>query len=184
MIDADFPRDLLMTGAIFGVAAFMWGGWAQERPPKGVIWRIVLAVISLAGAALAGISVPAAVRDWDGPTAIDVGGPAFIAYVVVFWLEVIAIIVLASWAARRKRQDLIAPLVLAVVGIHFVPLAWVFGQPIFALTGMIVVAIAYLATRMPDRTAARSFWCGLLGGGVLLVVGAVCAAIGFGALAS
>lgn len=39
MIIDDFPRDLLMTGAIFGIAAFVWAGWAQERPPKHWIWR-------------------------------------------------------------------------------------------------------------------------------------------------
>ncbi|MFC5434716.1 hypothetical protein ACFPJ2_13630 [Microbacterium suwonense] len=183
MIDADFPLDLFMIGVIFGVAAFVWAGWAQERPPKGVVWRIVLAVISLGGAALAGISVPAAVQSWPGPTAMVVGSPAFIVYVVVFWLEVIAIILLAIWATRRKRKDLIAPIVLAVVGIHFIPLAWVFGQPILVVTGVVVTVIAVVVARASERAAARSFWCGLLGGSILLVVGAVCAAVGFGALA-
>ena len=26
----------------------MWAGWAQERPPKGVLWRIVLVLLQLA----------------------------------------------------------------------------------------------------------------------------------------
>ena len=67
-----------------------------------------------------------------------------------------------------------APLALAVVGVHFIPLAWVFGQPIYALTGVVVVAIAVLAARLSDAKAARSYWCGLLGGATLLVVGLVC----------
>ena len=113
MIDADFPLDLFMIGVIFGVAAFVWAGWAQERPPKGVIWRIVL----------------------------------------------------------------------AVVGIHFIPLGWVFGQPILVVTGVVVTVIAVVVARASERAAARSFWCGLLGGSILLVVGAVCSAVGFGALA-
>ncbi|QEO13801.1 hypothetical protein FLP10_04705 [Agromyces intestinalis] len=182
MINPEFPRDLLMTGAIFGLAAFIWSGWAQERPPKHWIWRVVLAVIGLGGAVLVGLSVPAAIKNWSGPTALEPGGPAFITYIVVFWIEVIAMIVLAIWASRRGRSDLHAPLILAVVGIHFIPLAWVFAQPIFAVAGVLVTIVAIVATRLPLATAARSFWCGLFGGAILLIVGAVCSVIGFGAL--
>ncbi|MGW8482464.1 hypothetical protein ACWGJP_04955 [Microbacterium sp. NPDC055903] len=182
MIITDFPRDLLMTGVIFGIAAFVWSGWAQERPPKHWIWRVVLAAIGLGGATLAGINLPTVIRNWDAPTAIAFGGTASVIYLVVFWLEVIAIIVLAIVATRRKRQDLIPVLVLAVVGIHFLPLAWVFGQPIFFVTGVLVTAVAVLAVFLPDDKAARSFWCGALGGAVLLVSGAICAIAGFAGL--
>ena len=182
MIITEFPRDLLMTGAIFGVAAFVWAGWGQERPPKQVIWRVVLGVISLGGAALAGISIPAAIRNWSSPTAIVFGGPAFAWYIAIFWLEVVAIVVLAIWATKRKRQDLIAPLVLAIVGIHFIPLAWVFAQPIFVVAGVLITAAAVVAALVKDDQAARSFWCGILGGPILLGVGGICAILAFGAL--
>lgn len=182
MIITDFPRDLLMTGAIFGVAAFVWAGWAQERPPKHWIWRVILAVLSLAGAALAGISLPQALRNWSEPTAISTGTPAFIVYVVVFWLEVAAMIALAIWASRKKRQDLIPVFVLAVVGIHFVPLAWVFGQPLFFVAGMLLIGISVIAAYRPEKIAARSFWCGLFAAPVLLIAGAVCIVAGFAAL--
>ncbi|WP_307360682.1 hypothetical protein [Microbacterium murale] len=182
MIITDFPRDLLMTGAIFGVAAFVWAGWAQERPPKHWIWRVILAVLGLGGAALAGISLPAAIRNWSEPTAISVGTPAFIVYIVVFWLEVAAMIALAIWASRKKRQDLIPVFVLAVVGIHFVPLAWVFVQPMYALVGMVLTGLAVLIGRMNETPIARSFWCGLTAAPVLLVAGIACAVAGFGAL--
>ena len=179
MIITEFPRDLLLTGAIFGVAAFVWSGWGQERPPKGWIWRVVLGALSLGGAALAGVSVPAVIRAWSSPTAIVVGGPAFIWYIVIFWLEVIAIVVLAIWATRRKRQDLIAPLVLAIVGIHFLPLAGVFAQPIYAVAGVLLTAAAVVAALVPDKAAARSFWCGILAAPVLLGVGILCATAAF-----
>jgi hypothetical protein len=182
MIISDFPRDLLMTGAIFGIASFVWAGWGQERPPKHWIWRVVLGAISLGGAALAGVSVPASIRNWSEPTAISWGGAASVWYIVIFWLEVIAIVVLAIWATRRKRQDLIAPFVLAVVGIHFIPLGWVFMQPIFVLTGVLVTIAAVVAGLVPDKTAARSFWCGILGAPILLGVGILCATIAFAAL--
>ena len=120
MIDPAFPRDPLVTGVIFGAAAFVWAGWGQERPPSHWLWRVVLAVISLGGLVLAVVSLPLAIQHWGAAIAFSTG-PAFIIYAVVFWLEVIAIVVLAVWASRRKRGDLIAPLVLAVVGIHFLP---------------------------------------------------------------
>lgn len=181
MIDPSFPRDLLVTGLIFGVAAFVWAGWGQERPPRHGAWRVVLAVISLGGLALAAVSLPLVIAHWGAATAFSTG-PAFLVYTIVFWLEVIAIVVLAVWASRRKRGDLIAPLVLAVVGIHFLPLAWVFGQPVFAVTGVIVTIIAVVVALRPDAVAARSFWCGLLGGSVLLASGVWCAVAGWQAL--
>ena len=182
MIITEFPRDLLMTGAIFGVAAFMWAGWAQERPPQGVAWRVVLGALGLCGAVLAAGTIPAAVSNWAEPTAIVFGGTAFAWYTTVFWLEVAAMTVLVILATRRKRSDLIAPLILAVVGIHFIPLAWVFQQPVYLVAGIAVTAAAAVAAFIPDRTAARSFWCGLPAGAILLATGAVCAAAGFGAL--
>lgn len=182
MIITDFPRDLLMTGVIFGVATFMWAGWAQERPPKPWIWRVVLAVLGLGGLVLAGISLPAAIRNWSGPTAIAAGTPAFIVYLIVFWLEVAAMIAFAIWATRNKRQDLISVFVLAVVGIHFVPLAWVFAQPMYALAGVVLTGLAVVIGRMRETPIARSFWCGLFAAPALLVAGTACAVAGFGAL--
>jgi hypothetical protein len=178
VLDTDFPRDLVMTGAIFGVAAFVWAGWAQENPPSQWIWRVVLALLGLAGIALAAISIPAAIRHWNSPTAITAGSPAFIVYVVVFWVEVAACIGLSIWAVRAGRSDLIAPLVLLIVGIHFLPLAWVFGQPIMAVAGIVASAIAIGAALVPADTVARSFWCGLLTAPVLLAIGTWCTVAG------
>lgn len=74
------------------------------------------------------------------------GGTASTWYLIVFWIEVVVITVLAIWACKRKRTDLVAPLVLAVVGIHVIPLAWVFQQPVYAYAGSLM-AIAALAIR-------------------------------------
>ncbi|MBP3037751.1 hypothetical protein J2M53_16045 [Arthrobacter sp. zg-ZUI100] len=49
-------------------------------------------------------------------------------------------------------------------------------------TGILLTAAAVVSAVVPDRAVARSFWCGLLGGGTLLVVGWVCAAAGFEAV--
>src|SRR5699024_932900 len=100
------------TGIIFGVAAFVWAGWAQERPPPGWVWRVVLAVFSVGGLILVAFGVPAAIRYWNTPTAIDFDSVAFLSYVIVFWIEVVAIVVLAIVLSRRRRGELIAPVVL------------------------------------------------------------------------
>lgn len=61
MLDLGYARDLVMVGAIFGVAGFVWAGWAQENPPKLWGWRVVLALHGLAGLALAALSIPLAI---------------------------------------------------------------------------------------------------------------------------
>ncbi|GAA1998384.1 hypothetical protein [Microbacterium ulmi] len=184
MLNLGFPRDLVMTGAIFGLAAFVWAGWAQEKPPMHWAWRVVLGILSLAGIALAALSIPTAIRSWSTPTVIDPKSAAFVVYIVVFWIEVAACIALAIWATRSGRPDLIAPLILAVVGIHFLPLAAVFGQPIMAVAGVLLTAIAVVAAFVPADHVARSFWCGVFGAPVLLAVGAWCAVAGTQALRS
>lgn len=170
MINPDFSRDLLFTAALFGFVTFVWTGWGQERPPS-TAWRFVLGICALAGAALAGLSLPRLIRGWGDPTAVVVGGPAWTAYLVVFAIEVVAIVVAAIWLSRTGRSEFIAPAVLAVVGLHFVPLAWVFGQPIMLLAGVLLTGAAILAAVLPRTKAAPSFWCGILSAPVFLAVG-------------
>lgn len=184
MLDLAYPRDLVMIGAVFGFAAFIWAGCAQEKPPARVAWRIVLAVLSAAGLALAVLSVLVAVENWDTPSAIDPHTAGFVFYVIVFWVEVVAAIVLVIVAMRTGRSDLIAPLIMAVVGIHFFALAVVFGQPVLHLAGALITAVAIIAAFLPREIAAPSFWCGVLGAPVFLAVGTWCTAAGRTALAA
>lgn len=174
----------MMTGAIFGTAAFVWAGWAQERPPAGWWWRVVLGAISAGGVVLVVFAVPSVIRNWGSATAIDFGSAAFTWYVVVFWLEVIAIVVLAIVLSRMKRGRLIPPLVLIIVGVHFVPLAVVFAQPIMMLTAVLIVAAGVAAIFLPRKPAAPSFWCGILGAPIFLAVGTICYVAAAGALTS
>jgi len=184
MLDIGHPRDLLMIGAIFGVAAFVWAGWAQENPPAHTAWRIVLGVLSLLGLVLAAFSVPLAIKNWGSGTAIDPHTRAFIVYVIVFWVEFVIAAVLAFFAIRAGRSDLVAPLILAVVGIHFFALAVVFGQPVLHVAAVLLTVIAIVAAFLPRDFAAPSFWCGLLGAPVFLAVGAWCLIAGRAAAAA
>lgn len=171
-----------MIGAVFGVAAFVWAGWAQEQPPTGVVWRIVLGVLSALGIALAAVSIVFAVRNWDAGSAFDAKGTPFIVYIIVFWVEVAIMIGLSIWASVAGRSDLIAPLVLAVVGIHFLPLAWVFGQPLLVVTGIVLAVAAVLIALLPAEGVGRSFWCGIVAAPVLLAAGAWSTVVGLHAL--
>lgn len=173
MIDPAFARDLLFTAALFGVVTFVWTGWAQERPPS-TGWRIVLALLGIAGAALAGLTIPRLIRSWGEPTAMSPGTPAWIVYIVVFWLEVVALIVGAIVLTRTGRRELIAPFALLVVGLHFFPLAWVFGQLILVIVAVLITGSAIAAALLPRKACAPSFWCGILAGPIFLVAGTVC----------
>ncbi len=178
MLDTAHPRDLVMVGAVFGLATFIWSGWAQEGPPRAVLWRVLLGALGVAGLALAGWSTTQAVRHWGGSSAIEPGSRAFTVYLVVFWAEVVVAGVAGVLLARRGRGDLVAPLVLLVVGLHFVALAVVFSQPVLHLTAGLLVAVAVLAALVPAGAVARSFWCGVLGAPVFLAVGLWCALTG------
>lgn len=178
MLELEYPRDLVMVGAIFGVACFVWAGWAQEGPPTHWAWRVVLGVLGVAGLALAGLSIPMAIRHWNTTTALEGGTVALRVYIIVFWVEVILAAALAFFAVRADRSDLIAPLILAVVGIHFFALAPVFTQPVLYLAAGLLTASAIVAALAPADSFARSFWCGILGAPIFLAIGAWCTAAG------
>lgn len=182
MFDPAFPRDLLFIGALFGFAAFAWAGWAHERPPKGASPRIALVAIQLAGLALLGVALPPLVRAWGTPTALVPGSAAFVWYVVIAWIEVVAIVALAILFARTKRAELTAAAAMIVVGVHFLPLGFVLGQPILFVAAILLTAIGAASVLPPRSLAAPSFWCGALGGPVLLVLGAVSLVAGLGAV--
>jgi hypothetical protein len=184
VVDLDYARDLVMTGALFGLAAFIWAGIAQERPPAGIVWRIVLGALMAAGLVLLGFSLPVAIRYWDTPTTLTRGNPALLGYIIVFWLEIIAIVALAIFYARTKRPHLLAPTILIVVGVHFVPLALVFGQPIMMVVAVLVTAAGVAALLLPREGNASSFWCGILSAPVFLVIGTIALVAGAGALAA
>ena len=182
MLNLEYGRDLVMVAVVFGGAAFVWAGWAHERPPKGAVWRIVLVLLQLAGLAILAFGIPLAVANWDSSTALASASTALVWYIVVVWVEVVAIVVLSIVFVRTGRGALIAPLVLTIVGLHFVPLAFVFQQWILFVAAVLLTAAGVAAAFLPQRIAAPSFWSGILAAPILLGLGTVCLAAGAGAL--
>lgn len=133
---------------------------------------------------LAAVSILTVIRHWTSATAIDPRTIGFTVYLVVFWAEVIVAAVFAILAIRAGRSDLVAPMILAVVGVHFLAMVVIFQQPVLYVTGAVLMAIAVAAARLPKDIAAPSFWCGVLGAPVFLSVGGWCLVAGRSALAA
>lgn len=175
MFVTDFPRDLLTTAALFGLASFVWAGWAQEKPPS-VLSRVYLAALGLGGLVVMGLTIPTIIKNWRTPTAIEFGGPAWNVYIVMVAVEFAVAIIGAIVLARRGRGELIAPFILLIVGVHFAPLAPVFGQPFLYVVAALVTIIA--VGILIRRPVSPSYWCGALAAPVFLVAAGIAGTLG------
>ena len=136
---AAYPRDLATTALILGVAGFVWFGWAQAGPPAG--WSIPLGIGSAAGLAVA---LAGGVLSWrlrSGAAAMH--DPRLRSgYWRVVAFEVIAI-VLGVIALEAAGQTAYLPAwILLIVGVHFIPLARMFGTRGLRLAGMALIGVA------------------------------------------
>ncbi|WP_424464140.1 hypothetical protein [Pseudoclavibacter helvolus] len=177
MLSVEFPRDVIFTASLFGFATFVWAGWAQERP-RHWAWRIVFGVLSLAGVALLGVTLPTAIRNWSSATALQVDSLPFTIYIVMVALEVVGGLIAAFFLLHRKKGELMAPVMLLIVGLHWVPMIWVFEQPFLAPASIWAVAVAIAAFFLPREKQAPSFWCGILAAPVFLLTGVIFAVVG------
>src|SRR5699024_9416230 len=105
-------------------------------------------------------------------------------YIVVVWAEIIAAAVLSVLALRSGHPEVVAPLILALVAIHFFAHALVFAQPVLHLAPALITIIAVLPLCRPRDLAAPSSCCGILGAPGLLAIGLWCLLAGRGALAA
>lgn len=182
MLNLDHPRDLVMIGAVFGLAAFIWAGWGQENPPAHVVWRVLLGVFSAAGLALVALSVPVAIRHWHTSTALTPSGTGFTVYIIVFWAEVVIAALLAIFVSRAGHSEWIAPIIMVVVGVHFFALAFVFAQPVLHLAAVLITVTGIVAWLIPTEDISPSFWCGVFGAPIFLAIGTWCYLAGAAAL--
>lgn len=158
------PRDSAISGFILGVAAMMWFGWGQERPPAG--WSLALVGGSMLSFAVIGIAffmylapsvraAPLAMRD---PRVRR-------SYHIVVGAEVAACVIgaVGLWAVGLAAY--IAPWILAVVGAH---LARLFAMPEYRLAGLVLIVVAGGGAAISWSAGLRpSFLAGASGGLIL-----------------
>jgi hypothetical protein len=161
-------RDLATNALVLGAAAFVWFGWAQEGPPPG--WSPFLAVGSGLGVVLAVVSLVAMLRLRDGSAMSTRAGRRTYGITVGVELLVAVLGVVALSLAGYER--FISPWILAVVGVHFIPMAWLFGIRLLAVAGIVLTVIAIGAAIVGGVTEVLpSAVAGGIGGLVLLGFG-------------
>lgn len=82
-------------------------------------------------------------------------------FIPVVIAEVVAIMVVNSICAVTQHLELLVPLDLLIVGIHFLPLAWIFGVPRYYATGglfCLVIALTLGSIPVQLQIGAAAAW--------------------------
>ncbi|HEY7433277.1 MAG TPA: hypothetical protein VH641_21365 [Streptosporangiaceae bacterium] len=168
--DHGFARDQAVTALIFGVAAFAWFGWGQAQPPAG--WSVPLTVGSVASAVAAVLAGLMLFRLRSGGAAM---ADPFVRrrYFIIVGAEVLAIVLGVAGLGVSGYGAYLPAWILLIVGIHFLPLARLFGDAGLRVAGIAVIAVAVAAaiagaaSDVPPSAVAGG------GGGLVLLVSAV-----------
>ena len=77
------------------------------------------------------------------------------------WIPILAAVIIFR---RMKRPDFILPTIALIVGLHFIPLARVFGVPLYYASGtaIVLVAIAGFFAKPPARQAIACIGSGVV----------------------
>jgi hypothetical protein len=166
------PRDLAVTALILGIAAMMWFGWGQAQPPSG--WALALNIGTFAAIAVAAGAGSIVARFRRGATAMADPGVRR-GYGITVGVEVAACGLGAAGLALAGHSAYIAPWILLVVGVHFVPLGRLFGSVdlVWAGFALSAVAIAGAVTGVVSGVAPSAV-TGAFGGLVCIACAAVC----------
>lgn len=115
-----------MMAVVFGFTAFVWFGWGQEAPPRR--WRLLLAIGSSLGLVVAIVGGVLTWQSWGPESALAAPG-ASRAFGITCGVEFGLADLGAAALGITRRPQWIAPWIALVVGVHFVPLAYIFGDP-------------------------------------------------------
>jgi hypothetical protein len=153
----------MMTGSsimfVFAILWFLLGLSGGRFFPLGM--KVAVVVVGLAlGAAIITLAVQAhrISRTAPAPTAeqLDAGrkvGRRFGVINGIQWSAVVAVIILLNVV---RRPDFIAPAIAVIVGLHFLPLAGLFQQPQYYISGIVGCAIGVAGFLIPDQPARLS----------------------------
>jgi hypothetical protein len=153
----------MMTGSsimfVFAILWFLLGLSGGRFFPLGM--KVAVVVVGLAlGAAIITLAVQAhrISRTAPAPTAeqLDAGrkvGRRFGLINGIQWGAIVAVIILLNVV---RRPDFIAPAIAVIVGLHFLPLAGLFQQPQYYISGIVGCAIGVAGFLIPDPRARLS----------------------------
>lgn len=164
------PRDLAVNGLILGFAGAVWLSWGQDGAPAG--WAVPLTVCSAVGIVVA---IAGAIRTWQhrhGESAMSqVQGRRTYRRVVI--LESLVIAGGATALGVTGHYPYIAPWVLLVVGLHFVPLGRLFRIQSLVVLGVLTVVVSVAAAiEGLLGTVSPTTIAGGVGGMLLIMFGA------------
>jgi hypothetical protein len=144
--------------------------------PAATIALTALLAAAVAAVAAAVLVIKAAARLPKDKVSAEAAPSMRRWFIIVFVVEVALILVVAAVCGATRRVEYIVPLVLVVVGVHFLPLARLFGVPrYYALgAGFCVIAIATMLLVEPTArigavlswTVLPTFGCSLLAAAV------------------
>lgn len=142
-------RDAGFTALFLGFFAAAWFGWAQAGGPSGWLTAgsVVSALVAVVGL-VTGLRAPA-----EGSAMKD--RAASRRYGIIVGIEFAVIFAGAILLGRLGRPDYIPVWVAVVVGVHFVPLAPVLGDPLLRPLAVVTCAVAIvgLVTGLATDTA-------------------------------
>ena len=163
--------------AIEGFAAAGWFSWSGAHPAGWA--RAALVAGSVIGVALVVLGVGLARRGRGGDNPL--GDPrAFHRYLVIFWGEVVGLVVVAIVLSRGGHGRWVPVAVCAGVGVHFLPLAAVVRQRGLLVSGLALVAVAGLALVVAAAGSTDPASVTGPGAGLVLIGTAAATALGYG----
>ena len=155
-------RLLGMAGAAIWFVAISAGFTALSLTIIGTSFaRLVLASVVIATIAylVTGVGVIRAILRAPGatPPRTAEGRIMLRRFVPVVVAEVTAIMVVNGICAATQHLELLVPLDLLIVGLHFLPLAWIFGVPRYYWTGgLFCLATVLTLVLVPVHTLVGS----------------------------
>jgi hypothetical protein len=162
----EFTRDYAMYATIFGFFGMIWFGWAQENPPKS--WRAWLGIGSVLSVVTMVAGIYLAATNWGAASTLT--RETSIAFGIVFWTEFILAGIGAWILAAKHKKQYIPAWIAFVVGVHFLPLAWIFQDWWLYLLTSLTTTMAIVAVIVAKKTGiAISALTGTLMGCVLLI---------------
>jgi hypothetical protein len=179
--DITRPEAAGIASGVFFMALFgaLWGLVSAGYLSGGVqILAFVLVGVVTLGLAAAGAGIlrqAKSLPDSLSAQEAEQGGRISTYFGVVFGVEFALIAVVAIWLSRIHAYPMIPAAVALIVGIHFFPLARLFGVPGYWITGALLcalalAAIAGLSLSLPLDGASPYHWSLFVGIGATLVL--------------